>query len=77
MKKYELHTARIVINSIQLPRVKIDFAFKVLREIKFIPHVVSKKGEKHFKVFIEYLKYSIKLLTSFVGMENELNSSFS
>ena len=40
MKKYELHTARVVINSTQLPRAKIDFASKVPREIKFIPHVV-------------------------------------
>lgn len=77
MKKYELHTARVVINSTQLPRAKIDFASKVPREIKFIPHVVSRKGEKHFKVFVEYFKYSIALLASFVGMENELNLSYS
>ena len=77
IKKYELHTARVVINSTQLPRAKIDFASKVPREIKFIPHVVSRKGEKHFKVFVEYFKYSIALLASFVGMENELNLSYS
>ena len=77
MKKYELHTARVVINSTQLPRAKIDFASKVPREIKFIPHVVSRKGEKHFKVFVEYFKYSIALLASFVGIENELNLSYS
>ena len=77
MKKYELHTARVVINSTQLPRAKIYFASKVPREIKFIPHVVSRKGEKHFKVFVEYFKYSIALLASFVGMENELNLSYS
>lgn len=70
MKKYELHKVRVVINSIQLPRAKIDFVSKVPREIKFIPHVVSRKGEKHFKVFVEYLKHSITLLSSFVGMES-------
>ena len=77
MKKFEFHTARVVINSTQLPRANIDFASKVPGEIKFIPHVVSRKGEKHFKVFVEYLKYNVTLLASFVGMENELNLSYS
>jgi len=77
MRKYQFHTARVVINATQLPRARIDFASKVPNEIKFVPHVVSRKGEKHFKIFIEYIKYSATLLASFVGMENELDLSYS
>lgn len=76
MKKFEFHTARIVISASQLPRARIDFKTKVPNEIELIPHVVSIKEEKDFKVFIEYLKFSATLLASFVGMENELNLSY-
>lgn len=77
MKKFQFHTARVVINTTQYPRAKIDFASKVPHEIKLIPHVVSRKGERNFQVFVEYLKYNITLLASFAGVENELNLSYS
>lgn len=76
MKKFQFNTARVVINATQLPRARIDFKSKVPNEIELIPHVVSRKGEKDFKVFIEYLKFSITLLASFLGMGNELNLSY-
>lgn len=76
MKKFQFHTARVVINATQLPRARIDFKTKAPNEIELIPHVVSIKEEKDFKVFIEYLKFSITLIASFVGMENEFNLSY-
>ena len=77
MKKFDLSTARVVINAIQLPRARIDLANKTPNGIKFIPHSVSKKGEKNFKVFIEYVKYTIVLFASFFGIENKLTLSYS
>jgi hypothetical protein len=76
MKKFQFHTARVVLNATQLPRARIDFKTKAPNEIELIPHVVSIKEEKDFKVFIEYLKFSITLIASFVGMENEFNLSY-
>lgn len=76
MKKFQLHTTRVVINATQLPRARIDFKTKAPNEVELIPHVVSIKEEKDFKVFIEYLKFSITLIASFVGMKNEFNLSY-
>lgn len=76
MKKFQFNSARVVINATQLPRARIDFKTKVPNEIELIPHIVSRKREKDFKVFIEYLKFSITLLASFIGMGNELNLSY-
>ncbi len=77
LKRYQFHSVRVVLNATQIPRAKLEFAAKVPREIILIPHAVSKKGDKSFKVFIEYLKYNIMLFASFMGTEDDFDLSYS
>jgi hypothetical protein len=76
LKKYQFQTARVVVNSTQLPRARLEYTSKAPFDIALIFHAVSKKDERTFPIFVEYLKYCVILFTSFVGIEDELDLSY-
>jgi hypothetical protein len=76
MKKYQFQTARVIVNATQLPRARLEYSAKSPFDVALIFHAVSRKREKNLQVFVEYVKYCAILFTSFIGIEDELDLSY-
>lgn len=74
--KYQFRSARIVVSWLQLPRAKLQFSNRVFKSFAIMPHATPYKKETASKLFIEYCKYTLTLITSFIGIDNELNLSY-
>ena len=77
MHKYQFQSARVVVKWTQLPRARLQFSNAIFGQLNIIPHSTPYKKEKITKIFIEYAKYTLTLIASFIGMDNELNLSYS
>lgn len=77
LKENNINSARIVINAYQLPRALTRLKTTITSDIDIIPHPISQKKQDSYRVFKEYAKYTLVLIASFIGKENELDLSYS
>jgi hypothetical protein len=77
LKNYHLNSIRLVVNAYQLPRAMKELGTILPPEIEIIPHPISQKEQDSYRVFKEYAKYTLLLIASFIGKENEFHLSYS
>lgn len=77
LKKYDFASLRLVVSAYQLPRAMRELEANIAPDIIIIPHPISQKQANYPVVFEEYAKYTLVLLASFIGKEDELNLSYS
>ena len=73
LRKYRLHSMRLVANAVELPRALLDITSKVPRNIIIIPHPVANVDMEYDSIMIEYIKYTITLIAQYIGYKKELN----
>ena len=77
LKKYKFNSLRLVADSVQLPRALLELLANIPEDIVVIPHPISKKRKNHLQILREYVKYTLVLIASFTGKEDELDLSYS
>lgn len=75
LSKYKLHSMRLVVSSLELPRALLEVTSRVPRNIIIIPHPVASVDIEYDLIMMEYIKYTATLITQFVGYK--LNLPFS
>ncbi len=76
LKKYKLHSIRLVVDAIELPRAMLEITSKVPSNIIIIPHPVLGIDKDYDLIMIEYIKYTITLIAQYIGYKEELNLSY-
>jgi hypothetical protein len=77
VREHNLHSLRLVVSANQLPRAIRELGMILPSDIEIIPHPISPKEQDNYLVFKEYAKYTLVLITSFIGKENELDLPYS
>jgi uncharacterized SAM-binding protein YcdF (DUF218 family) len=77
LKKYKFHSLRLVVNAVQLPRALRELLANIPPDTVVIPHPISSKQKNHLQIFKEYTKYTLVLVASFIGKEDELDLPYS
>jgi len=77
LRKYRLHSMRLVVDSIELPRALLEVTSKIPYNIVIVPHpVIGVDTQDYDLVMIEYIKYTVTLIAQYIGYKKELNLSY-
>ena len=73
LRKYQLHSIRIVVDAEQMPRALLELQNKIPPEVVIVPNPVSKKNSSYKRIVREYFKYQLVIVASFLGLEDKLD----
>lgn len=77
MKKYDFLSARIIVYPYQVPRANLLFSHRIFNEMQMIVHSTPQKNVDISKIFMEYLKFNLTFLAYLIGVQHELDLSYS